>query len=143
MINMKKTTDELLKALNNTMHIDTYLKENSESMINADVSYYLNEKIKEKNITKSKVIKNSELNEIYGYQILSGKRKASRDKLICICIGAGFDLDETNEILKIALFSPLFPKLRRDSIIILGIQNQEPVWKINESLFDYKLETLS
>ena len=123
MINMKKTTDELLKALNNTMHIDTYLKE--------------------KNINKSKVIKNSELNEIYGYQILSGKRKASRDKLICICIGAGFDLDETNEILKIALFSPLFPKLKRDSIIILGIQNQEPVWKINESLFDYKLETLS
>lgn len=139
---MKKPTEQLLEALNNSQHIDTYLKENDEFLITSDVSSFLCDKFKEKNITKSSVIKASELNEIYGYQVLSGKRKPSRDKLICICIGAGFDIDETNEILKIALFSPLFPKLKRDSVIMFGIKDHFPIWKINEALFDHHLKTL-
>ena len=139
---MKKATTDLLNELNSSSHIDQYLKENDEYMIDQTLSIYLCDILERKSLSKADVIKKSDINEIYGYQIFSGKRTPSRNKLISLCIGADFALDETNEILKVGGFSPLFPKIKRDSIIIFGIQNHYPIWKINESLYDHQLQTL-
>lgn len=139
---MKKSTTDLLNELNQTSHIDQYLKENGEYIIDQSLSKYLCDIIEAKNLSKSDIIKKSDINEIYGYQIFSGKRTPSRNKLLCICIGADFTLEETNETLKVAGFSPLFPKIKRDSIIIFGIQNRHQIWEINESLYNHQLQTL-
>lgn len=139
---MNKPTNDLYQELNSVSHIDKYLKDNDEFLINSTLSDYLCDKLEQKNISKSSVIKNADINEIYGYQLLSGKRSPSRNKLISICIGAGFNLEETNETLRVAEFSPLFPKLKRDSIIIFGIQNNQPIRIINETLFDHQLSPL-
>ena len=139
---MNKPTNDLYQELNSVSHIDKYLKDNDEFLIDSTLSDYLCDKLEQKNISKSSVIKNADINEIYGYQLLSGKRSPSRNKLISICIGAGFNLEETNETLRVAEFSPLFPKLKRDSIIIFGIQNNQPIRIINETLFDHQLSPL-
>ncbi len=138
---MKKTTD-LMNELNQTPHIDQYLKNNEEYIIDLTLSNYLCDRLEKKSLSKADVIKKADINEIYGYQILSGKRTPSRNKLIRLCIGAEFSLDDTNETLKVAGFSPLFPKIKRDSIIIFGIQNNYPIWQINESLYAHQLESL-
>ena len=127
---MKRTTD-LMNELNQTPHIDQYLKNNEEYIIDLTLSNYLCDRLEKKSLSKADVIKKADINEIYGYQILSGKRTPSRNKLIRLCIGAEFSLDDTNETLKVAGFSPLFPKIKRDSIIIFGIQNNYPIWQIN------------
>ena len=139
---MKKHTDELLNELNQTSHIDQYLKNNADYLIDQSLANYLCDKFEEKNISKADIIKKSDINEIYGYQLLSGKRTPSRNKLLCICIGANFTLEETNETLKVGGFSPLFPKIKRDSIIIFGIQNNQTILQINESLYTHQLQTL-
>ena len=138
---MKKTTD-LMNELNQTPHIDQYLKNNEEYIIDLTLSNYLCDRLEKKSLSKADVIKKADINEIYGYQILSGKRTPSRNKLIRLCIGAEFSLDDTNETLKVAGFSPLFPKIKRDSIIIFGIQNNYPIWQINESLYAHQLGSL-
>ena len=139
---MNKPTDDLYKELNQTLHIEEYLKENDQFLIDTTLSNYLCNKFDEMHISKSSVLKKADINEIYGYQILSGKRTPSRNKLLSICIGAGFSLEETNETLRIAEYSPLFPKLKRDSIIIFGLQNHYPIWKINESLYNNEAQPL-
>ena len=139
---MNKPTDDLYKELNQTLHIEEYLKENDQFLIDTTLSDYLCNKFDEMHISKSSVLKKADINEIYGYQILSGKRSPSRNKLLSICIGAGFSLEETNETLRIAEYSPLFPKLKRDSIIIFGLQNHYPIWKINESLYNNETQPL-
>lgn len=139
---MNKPTDDLYKELNQTLHIEEYLKENDQFLIDTTLSDYLCNKFDEMHISKSSVLKKADINEIYGYQILSGKRTPSRNKLLSICIGAGFSLEETNETLRIAEYSPLFPKLKRDSIIIFGLQNHYPIWKINESLYNNEAQPL-
>ena len=139
---MNKPTNDLYRELNYVSHIDKYLKDNDAFLIDSTLSDYLCDKLEQKGILKSSVIKNADINEIYGYQILSGKRSPSRNKLISICIGAGFNLEETNETLRVAEFSPLFPKLKRDSIIIFGIQNNQSIRVINETLFDHQLSPL-
>lgn len=103
---MKKTTD-LMNELNHTSHIDQYLKDNEEYIIDQTLSNFICNLLETKNLTKADIIKKADINDIYGYQILSGRRKPSRNKLICLCVGAEFTLEETNEILTIGEFSPL------------------------------------
>lgn len=138
---MKKTSD-LLKELNSTSNIDSYLKDNENYIINQTLCKYLSALIEAKNLSKSEIIRKSDINEIYAYQIFSGKRFPSRNKLIRICIGAEFTLEEINNVMTVAEFSPLYPKIKRDSIIIFGIRNEKSILQINELLYSHQLETI-
>jgi hypothetical protein len=83
------------------------------------------------------------MNEIYAYQIFSGKRKPSRDKLLCLCRGMELNSVETNQLLKSAGFAPLYPKNKRDSIIMFGFEKGQSVVDINEVLYDNGEKTLN
>ena len=104
---IKKPTDELMDALNQCSSVKEYINNEQDYLIDSAVCDYLNQLLEEKSLKKSTVIKNSELNEIYGYQIFSGKRIPSRDKLISISLGMNLSLDETQALLKYAGFAPL------------------------------------
>lgn len=139
-----KTTTELLKELQGFKTFEEYENANKNYMISKSLSEYLRELIEEKKLIKAEVIKKAQLNENYAYQLLSGlKSNPKRDKLICLCIGMELSVDETNSILKIAGLSPLYPRIKRDSIIILAINNNESVVKLNEKLFEQNEETLN
>jgi len=138
---MKKTTD-LLNELNTSNNIDKYLKDNHDSIIDQTLAEHFCRIFEERNISKADVIHKSNLNEIYAYQILGGKRMPSRDKIIALCVGASFSLDDTNYALKIGGFAPLYPKSERDSIIIYGIQRKRSIIEINEELFTHNHDTI-
>ncbi len=138
-----KSTKELMDELMKANNIGDYLKANSEHMISGELSTYLSNILKKKGLVKSAVIKKSELSEVMGYQIFSGTRNPSRDSLICICVAMALDIDEAQEILRISRFSPLYPKNKRDCIIINGIANKKSVAEINESLYDNIENTLN
>ena len=137
-----KNTNDLLKELNNTNDIDSYLNDNRTQIIDKQLNNFLNELIERNAISKSKIIRQADINEIYGYQIFSGKRFPSRNKLLRICIGAEFSINEINDVLTVGEFSPLYPRIKRDSIIIFGIQNQYTIYQINELLHSHQLELL-
>ena len=137
------STDELLKQLNQCNNIDDYFKEHQDSFIETTIAEYLYNTFKEKCLVKSQVFKKAEIDEIYGYQIFGGRKNPSRNTLLAICIGARFSLNEIQAALKIAGFAPLYPKNRRDCIIIYGINNGKVVFEINEMLFNKNEETLN
>ena len=55
----------------------------------------------------------------------------------------GLSVNETNSVLKIAGLSPLYPKIKRDSIIIINMNNNKSVVEINEALYNEGEDTLS
>lgn len=134
----KKSTDELMSQLTENTNIDKYVKENEGSFIDTPLSEMLNKIAKEKHIVKSEAFKRAEINDIYGYQLFSGSRRPSRDKLIALCVGMELTLEETQNILKCSEFAQLYPKTKRDSIIIAGINQKQSVFEINGVLFQYK-----
>ena len=139
---IKKPTDELMEALNHSSSIEEYINTEQDYLIDSSVSNYLNQLLEEKSLKKSTVINNSELNEIYGYQIFSGKRIPSRDKLISISFGMNLSLDETQALLKYALVAALYPKQKRDSLLIWGKNHQFSIYQINELLYAENEDTL-
>ena len=138
-----KNTDQLMDELMKAHNISDYLKENSIYMISDELPTYLTNILKKKKLVKSAVIKNSELSEVMGYQIFSGTRKPSRDSLLSICIAMQLDVEETQEILKIAQFASLYPKSKRDCIIINGIATGKSVAQINETLYELNENTIN
>lgn len=141
---MQKSTTELLNELKNFDSFKEYEKINKNSMINKTLSQYLCDLLEEKHLKKSDVIRKGELNESYAYQMFSGvKSTPSKDKLICLSIGMDLSVDETNSLLKLAGLSPLYPRIKRDSIIIINMNSKKSVVEINEELYNEGEKTLN
>ena len=139
----KKDTNELMDELIHSDNPDEYCSKNAQFMVNDKISIYLNNILENKGLVKSKIIKKTELSEVQCYQIFDGRRKPSRDSLLSICIAMELSLDETQQMLKTGGFAPLYPKNKRDVIIIKGIQNNLSVAQINERLYDLDLPTIN
>lgn len=138
----RKSTDELMKQLTDSQKPRDYLEKNRDFLVESSLHETLAQWLKQKHCNKAEAIKKAELNEIYGYQIFSGKRIPSRDKLICIAIGMGLNFEETQDLLKTTGFAPLYPKRPRDSIIIFGIQRKMSIPQINDALYENEYKTL-
>ena len=67
--------------------------------------------------------------------MFAGRRNPSRDRLLCICVGLGITLDETQRMLTQGGYAQLYPRTRRDAIISYGVVHQLPLGEINDKLF--------
>lgn len=133
-------TEELLKRLNNSRDLEslsTYL-DNIEKVIPISISDYLKAILKEKNMTPSDVIKKSRIERTYCYQILNGRKKPGRDKLIAIALALSLDLNETQRLLETAKEGVLYAKSKRDSVLIYALNNKMSVLDTNYLLNQYE-----
>lgn len=135
-------TKKLLEELKNCDDFKKFYEIHSDSVERKTLSEYLTELIEKKGIKKSEVIKASELNEIYAYQIFSGVRIPDRKKLLSITIGMKLTLEETQELLKVTGYAPLYVKNEFDCAIIYGICKKLSIIDINFILYENNLETL-
>ena len=137
-----KDTSKIVEELGLCADFKSFYDENRDYMIKSSLSELLNELAAKSPLKKSQIIKNSELSEVYAYQIFSGLRVPERKKLLSLCVGMALNLDEVQSLLKCAGYSPLYVKIPFDSIIIDGICKKLSVIEINHILFEYDLETL-
>ncbi len=142
---MIKQTDELLKELSNTSDINQYLSTNRDELIEQNVAKYLNELLEKKeNLTKSKIIKSTSLSESYIYDIFRGeKSNPSRNKLLQIAFAMSLDLETTQKLLKIAKVGILYPRIKRDSIIIFALNKNLDFFECENLLEQAEVEGLS
>jgi hypothetical protein len=129
-----KNTDELLTEIKKSTEIKTFLSENSDDIKNLSLTEYLNILLEKKQVSRSEAIKKSELNYTYGYQMINGTRKPSKDKLLQLCFGLGATSEEANRILLIANAGGLYSKNRRDCVIIFALDKGLSLTKANELL---------
>ena len=139
---MEKNTAEIVKELGLCPDFQTFYKENKNYMVSQKLTELLNQLLESKGLHKSQVIKNAEISEVYGYQIFSGIRVPERKKLLCLAVGMGLNIEETQQLLKCAGYAQLYVKLPFDSVVLYGLCKELTVVQINELLFKYGLETL-
>ena len=139
---MEKDTSEIVKELELCQDFQTFYDENKDHMVSSNLSQMLAELLKSKGVQKSKVIRNAEMSEVYGYQIFSGVRVPERKKLICLALSMGLNIDEVQKLLKCAGYPQLYVKKPFDSIVLYGFCKGMSVVEINEMLYKYDLETL-
>lgn len=135
MVNGQKTTDELLEILKQKKSFDEYLKEDAQ-FIEEGLAEYLDRLLIERKLKKADVIKKSQIDRNYAYQIFGGIRKPARDKILALGFGMGLNIDEIQRLLKVSENPVLYVKNRRDSIILFGIDKQVSLSEMNEFLYE-------
>ena len=137
----ERLTEELLNDLLFTDSLSSYL---NNELLKTDISLsdYLNGQLEAKRLKKSIVIRNSKLNPTFAYQLFSGDRNASKDKLLQIAFSMGFDLTETQRLLKIANAGELYCKNRRDAIIIYCLSKELSLAETDDTLFKFRESTI-
>ena len=101
------------------------------------------ELLQEKGLERSRVVRMADLNETFGYQIFTGARHPSRNKVLQIAFAMALTLKEANRALTAAGANVLNCKDRRDAIIIFCIDRGCSLQKVNEELYRFGEETVS
>jgi len=144
-INMQKniSTSTLLQRLLKTASLDKFLRRYD------DVKNYMqpfNEYISnlciEKSIVTEQVIIKSDIERTYGHQLFNGTRTPSRDKVIQLAFGFEMGYEETQVLLKTAQKNPLYPKIKRDAVIIYALERGYNVVDVQETLNELQLPLL-
>ncbi len=138
----RHTTDELEKEMKGRGELEYFLHQHEESFVSYDVGKLLESLIKEKKISKAELARRAKMSDVYLYQIISGRRQPSRDRLLCLCVGLGLTLEETKDFLKKARETDLYAKDRRDAIIMFAIVQGWDLGRINDSLYEAGEKTL-
>lgn len=87
-------------------------------------------------LKKAHVIRDSNLDRNYAYQMLSGSRRPGRDKILALGIAAGFSVKEVRRLLECAGAAILYSRSSRDAVILYGIENHLGLMRINEMLME-------
>lgn len=116
-------TATLMHRLFKAPDITNFLTVNGDMLQMPDFYAYITKLCAEKGLVRERVIKQSQIERTYGHQLFNGRRVPSRDKVIQLAFGLGLNVDETQQLLKIAQKSALYPKLRRDAVILFCISH--------------------
>ena len=137
-MSQKKTphTSTLLRRLFKANNLDHFLEENSSGIRVPAFHEVISEMCREKSIPAETIINRSGIERTYGHQLFNGTRKPSRDKVIQLAIGFGMNAEETQELLKAAGKSPLYPRIERDCILLFGLNKKMGIMEIQELLHE-------
>ena len=134
-------TEKLLDELLSKPNVDSFIDENS--FVRVNLADNLQQFLQEKNLSRKDVIHKTNINETHAYQIFSGDRGASRNKVLQLAIALNLNLRQTNKLLHSAGVSALYCKDKHDAIIIFCIEHGYNLQQIDEELFKFGEPTLS
>lgn len=117
-IQMEKTTGELMDILRSKPDAAAFVRENADELQNKTVPELLADLLERKQLTRAAVIRAAGLARTYGYQLFDGTYTPTRDKLIQLAFGFQLTVEETQALLKAAGYAVLYPRNARDVVII-------------------------
>lgn len=112
----ERLTEDLLKRLLAASSPEAYLEESLT--MERTLAGYLHELLEAKGLKRADVCRASGLNSTVVYDAFAGKSRLGRDNALMMAFGLGCSLREAQRLLKLAGVAELYPKLRRDAIII-------------------------
>ena len=137
-----KNTDDLRQELMESPNLDQFLAENQDDFDSGKIVEMLSALFQKRKISKAALAKLSGMSEVYLHQVFAGRRNPSRSRLLCLCFGLEATAEETQELLKHCGHAQLYPKSRRDAIILYGLTNHMDLFDVNDKLFAENEETL-
>ena len=129
-----KSTFELEQALSGCADLHGYLKQNAPALHAPGLPELLQLALEKSGLSRAEALRRSNLNPVYGYQILSGRRRPSRDSLLCLCFGLGLRADETQQLLLHAGYAQLYVRDPRDSILFYALESGMSLVACNQQL---------
>ena len=138
----RSSTSSLMRKLTRAKKIDSFFAENETQFGIEDFQNCLKKYCEAKNTIPEHVITRAQIDRTYGHQLFNGTRNPSRDKVIQLAFGLGLNVEETQHLLRAASKSTLYPRIRRDAVIIYALKEKWSLLETQEALSQYNLTIL-
>lgn len=139
---MKKDINDLFKELEADCEIEDYLNSNTSSFVNHTLSNFWQDICEKSGMSKSNIINKSEFNYSFFYDVINGRKIPARDKIIRLALTMNIGLDNCQQALRLSDKSLLYPRIKRDSIIIYALNNSLTISQCSELLNKFNEEIL-
>lgn len=137
-----KTTEELSHEIKSATDIEDFLEKNKAHLLPYGLSEYLQTLLTQKGVSRADVVRGSLLDRAYVYQIFSGEKVPSRDKLIAVVFGLCLTDEETQKMLKVSGNRELYARDERDALILFSLQQRKNISETNEFLLNHHFKLL-
>ena len=137
------TTDELIKSLSEKhCSLDWFFTDNDDSFVIVDVKAFWENLIEKSGRSKSNIINKADFSYCYFYDIINGRKMPTKDKVVRLTLAMKLSVSDCQAALKLSGRSALYPRVRRDSILIYAIENRLTTFRCDELLSKYGEEEL-
>lgn len=130
-------TEELLARLAAAASPEAYLE--SADLPDRTLSDYLFRLLDQAGMSRADVARATGMPANYLYQIFQGTKRPSRDYVLRIALALGCDLRHAQRLLRLADVGTLWPKDRRDAVVIYCLEHglgpqatDEELWRLGE-----------
>lgn len=130
------TADRLLQALVGSDDLTVCIRDNAHLFLSDTAASYLADLYRRRSMSKAELARRSGVSSVYLHQVFAGRRMPSRDRLLCLCLGLGATLEETQHLLRLAVCAPLWSRRRRDAVLIYAVSHNWPLPQANQALLD-------
>ncbi len=132
---LKKNTDELLKELTDKgCDIQEYIDSNPNSFIEINLNKFWHGLIEKSGMKNADIINKSDFSYVYFYDVASGKKIPSRDKILRLILAMHLTLDDCQTAMHYCGKAKLYPRIKRDSLLIYAIEQKLTVGLTQELL---------
>ena len=138
-----KSTSDLTEALMRAPTVDDYLRENRAELTGRELTDLLSPLLRGSGLSKASIARAAGMSDVYFHQIFSGRRRPTRDRLLCLCIALHATREETRALLRRNGCAPLDPRDRRDAIVLYGLIRGQDLDALNDELFTHGEKALS
>lgn len=137
----EETTSRLLTAIRNA---DTFQDALSHHAPGQDptLAQTLYEMMEKKGLAPKDMIALTGMERSYFYHIFNGTKHPGRNMVLRIGFGLKASLAEMNCLLKVAGFSELYSKRRRDTVLIFAVTHEMTMEEANDLLLEAEEEPL-
>lgn len=131
----RRKTDELLEELKfKNTDIQEYIENNPDSFIEINLKEFWNDIVNNSKMTKSDIINKSDFSYVYFYDVIAGKKIPTSDKIIRLVLAMHLSLEQCQTALRYCGKSQLYPRIKRDSLLIFAITHGYTVFQTQELL---------
>lgn len=138
----KMRTSTLLKGLFKTRNLPAFIRQNEAAMQVLSFSEYITQLCEERGLVPERIVKQSQIERTYGHQLFNGTRRPSRDKVLQLAFGFGLNVEETQKLLRIAEKNELYPKIKRDAVILHCLARKKDLFETQDVLAAFGLTLL-
>lgn len=135
---MTKSTEDLMRELQGKTAMQQFFDGNRTEMADTPLCARLCALLERYGLEKSAVVTRSQLDRSYAYHLFSGSREnPSRNVILALSLAMMLPLEEVQSLLRVTGYAMLYPRIRRDAILIRAVNDRLSVLECNEMLEQY------
>lgn len=135
-------TSTLLTRIFKTRSPPTFIRQNDALLHVPSFCEYIAKLCDERELVPERIVKLSQIERTYGHQLFNGTRKPSRDKALQLAFGFGLNVEETQKLLRVAGKSELYPRIKRDAVILHCLARRKDLFETQDALAAFDLTLL-